>query len=653
MATLLFGLLAMGMSGANAGAAPQASVAVSKTDVAVTGETVTVTGTGFDPAAHQGTRPPLAGQNSGVYVVFGTFDQPWAPSEGAPGSARRVIKQVWALPAAQRAILDPAGTSPDFVTIAADGSFTVDLEVAPVSGSVGDYGIVTYAGSGAVDADQETFTPITFSDPGTTTSTTTSTTTPASTTAPTSTTRPPSTTAPSTTRPPTTNAPSTTTPSTAPPTTSDPLVREARSAKGASGQSLSVDPATGLNPEGDTTKVTGSGYDTEVGIYVALCVDNGPDVAPEPCVGGGGPDAASSVWISSNPPSYAAGLAQPFGPNGTFEVDLELAAADDYVDCLEVRCAVVTKADHTASANRSADARVPVSWAGQDPAETEQPVPTTAPTTKPGGGGSTTPTTPKPGDPPATSAPLVREPRTTKGASGQSLTVDPATGLDPDGDTVKVAGSGYDPKLGIYVALCVDNGPGVTPGPCLGGGGPETDADGGGSVWISSNPPAYGVDLAEPFGPDGTFEVDLNVVAADEFVDCLEVRCAVVTKADHTASADRSADARVPVSWAGQDPAESEQPVSTKSIPGAGAGGTPVTTLTVTPNTAAVATPNAATAVAPKVAGATQLGAVSSGASPTTLASTGASARLLVLAAAALILAGITGRILSRRVRNS
>lgn len=93
---------------------------------------------------------------------------------------------------------------------------------------------------------------------------------------------------------------------------------------------------------------------------------------------------------------------------------------------------MVTKADHTASANRSADARVPVSWAGQDPTKTEQPVPTTAPTTEPGGG-STTPTSaaPKPGNPPATSAPLVREPRTTKGASGQSLTVDPATGLDP------------------------------------------------------------------------------------------------------------------------------------------------------------------------------------------------------------------------------
>jgi hypothetical protein len=77
VATLLFGLMAFGLSGASAGAAPQASVAVSKTDVADTGETVTVTGTGFDPAAHQGTRPPFAGQNSGVYVVFGTFDQPW------------------------------------------------------------------------------------------------------------------------------------------------------------------------------------------------------------------------------------------------------------------------------------------------------------------------------------------------------------------------------------------------------------------------------------------------------------------------------------------------------------------------------------------------------------------------------------------------
>ncbi len=247
VATLLFGLVAMGMSGASAGAAPQASVAVSKTDVADTGETVTVTGTGFDPAAHQGTRPPLAGQNSGVYVVFGTFDQPWAPSAGAPGSARRVIKQVWALPAAQRAILDPAGTSPDFVTIAADGSFTVDLEVAPVSGSVGEYGIVTYAGSGAVKADQETFTPITFSDPGTTTTTTTSTTNPPSTTPP-STTLPSTTTSSSTTTS-TTTPPSSTT-STAPPTTIDPLVREARSATGASGQSLIGRPRHWAQPRG-------------------------------------------------------------------------------------------------------------------------------------------------------------------------------------------------------------------------------------------------------------------------------------------------------------------------------------------------------------------------------------------------------------------
>jgi len=77
------------------------------------GETITVTGSGFDPAANTGTRPPLAGQPTGVYLVFAKVADPWRPSEGAPSSARTVIDQKWVLPAASRAVLDPSGTNPD------------------------------------------------------------------------------------------------------------------------------------------------------------------------------------------------------------------------------------------------------------------------------------------------------------------------------------------------------------------------------------------------------------------------------------------------------------------------------------------------------------------------------------------------------------
>jgi hypothetical protein len=139
--------------------------------------------------------------------------------------------------------------------------------------------------------------------------------------------------------------------------------------------------------------------------------------------------------------------------------------------------------------------------------------------------------------------------------NGQRLTVTPSDGLDPDGASVRVTGSGYDTSLGVYVALCVDQGPTAAPSPCV--GGVDLEGSGSSSAWISSTPPPYAVDLATPYGPGGTFDVTLNVTASDEFVDCLAegTRCVIATRADHTASADRSADVRVPVSFRGQAPA--------------------------------------------------------------------------------------------------
>src|SRR5690606_31716484 len=81
----------------------------------------------------------------------------------------------------------------------------------------------------------------------------------------------------------------------------------------------------------------------------------------------------SSVWISSNPPSYAKDLVTAYGPDGTFRVTMHLAAQlNDEIDCATKACAVVTRADHTRSSDRSQDVVVPVSFeqAGADGANT-------------------------------------------------------------------------------------------------------------------------------------------------------------------------------------------------------------------------------------------------------------------------------------------
>lgn len=141
------------------------TVTVSDTDLSPTGQhQVTVEGSGFDPAAPLGTRPPLAGQPAGTYVVFGKFADTWKPSAGAPSSSRVAVSQKWAVPAAQ---MDAIGGAPaGAVELKPDGTFTttltVDKAAADAAAATGNYGIFTYAGSGAVHAPYETATPITF-----------------------------------------------------------------------------------------------------------------------------------------------------------------------------------------------------------------------------------------------------------------------------------------------------------------------------------------------------------------------------------------------------------------------------------------------------------------------------------------------------------
>lgn len=140
------------------------------------------------------------------------------------------------------------------------------------------------------------------------------------------------------------------------------------------------------------------------------------------------------------------------------------------------------------------------------------------------------------------------------GPEGQRLTVSKSSGLNPAGETVTVSGTGYNAEKGIYVAFCVDNGAGRTPTPCV--GGVDMSGESGASQWVSSDPPSYGEGLAKPYqgkGHDGSFSVQIKVRAKDANTDCTAsgVKCAVITRTDHTRGGDQSQTVRIPVTFRG------------------------------------------------------------------------------------------------------
>lgn len=125
---------------------------------------------------------------------------------------------------------------------------------------------------------------------------------------------------------------------------------------------LVVSTTTRLNPDGENVTVRGSGFDVSKGIYVAVC--NQPQVLGRRCVGGINIDGSSpqSIWISSNPPGYAAGLPIPFGDGGVFSVTLLAKAVSPNIDCTRESCGIVAFADHTRSDDRSQDVFIPVTF---------------------------------------------------------------------------------------------------------------------------------------------------------------------------------------------------------------------------------------------------------------------------------------------------
>lgn len=159
------------------------------------------------------------------------------------------------------------------------------------------------------------------------------------------------------------------------------------------------------------------------------------------------------------------------------------------------------------------------------------------------------------------------------GADGRTrtLTVETADGAPADlsavrpGDVLTVRGSGFDPAIGIYVSICaipVGDLAGEKPGPCLGGlpeGAMTEDTPGDvakvepqTSVWIT-NDWAWRSFATQQYNGDGAGDFVARVLVADpvqENLDCTTVRCALTTRADHTAANDRVQDLMLPVAYA-------------------------------------------------------------------------------------------------------
>ncbi|MEV0219359.1 hypothetical protein [Streptomyces sp. NPDC050704] len=132
---------------------------------------------------------------------------------------------------------------------------------------------------------------------------------------------------------------------------------------------LAASPVT-LPSSGGTVGVAGAGYNTAQGIFLSFCVI--PDTVrvgdpstytslPTPCLGGRESTDGSSRRITDTG-TGTPGVTIPYGPNGSFHTTLNLSPkiADDIVCGTTVKCAIVTRADFTATNDRTFDQYIPV-----------------------------------------------------------------------------------------------------------------------------------------------------------------------------------------------------------------------------------------------------------------------------------------------------
>lgn len=139
------------------------------------GDVLYVHGTGFSPEANRGgfPMPVPPGVPNGVFVLYGAFPDGWRASEGAPEEARTHPhdRMAWVMPdASLNAVpdvpIDMRRTiAREAQTMNQDGSFTAELVVDPPEETAGDnFGVYVYAGGGSVNAAEEIYVPLAFSE---------------------------------------------------------------------------------------------------------------------------------------------------------------------------------------------------------------------------------------------------------------------------------------------------------------------------------------------------------------------------------------------------------------------------------------------------------------------------------------------------------
>ena len=128
---------------------------------------------------------------------------------------------------------------------------------------------------------------------------------------------------------------------------------------------------------GQQLVVSGTGFDTRQGIYVAICkIPDDPATKPGPCLGGvpsteageefaeGSVQFAPSNWINDDWAWKLFGArSYDDAATGTFTAYLEVASPEgDGVDCRTDACGIFTRNDHTALNDRVQDVFIPVAF---------------------------------------------------------------------------------------------------------------------------------------------------------------------------------------------------------------------------------------------------------------------------------------------------
>jgi hypothetical protein len=128
---------------------------------------------------------------------------------------------------------------------------------------------------------------------------------------------------------------------------------------------------------GQKIVVSGTGFDTRQGIYVAICkIPDDPATKPGPCLGGvpstetgdefaeGSVQFAPSNWINDDWAWKLFGArSYDDAATGTFTAYLEVGSpVGDGVDCRTDACGIFTRNDHTALNDRVQDVYLPVAF---------------------------------------------------------------------------------------------------------------------------------------------------------------------------------------------------------------------------------------------------------------------------------------------------